>query len=308
MKFKRIIIIHPGKANYPEVRAYKNFFRKSYEISVIRKDELKATSFSRDTILWFIMGFYPKKYSAGFIIHDYRSLSVGLFPRLKDMIKKYFNSKPNLRIFLNENIARQMNFKDNVPKVFIDMGVPDEIEKYIIHREYESSLTYKYDFIYVGEISKERESHKMIEKFLKKYGEKKTFLLVGNAEYDIKQKFKKHSNIFFTGRVPQEKVFEFIKEAEFCVNFIPNKYPYYYQTSTKLLEYAALRKKIISSNIKSNIITAKKYNIKTLFVNDFEFPSENVLIKIAPNTNFDFKKIKWSELIKNSGIRNFIEI
>jgi hypothetical protein len=307
MKYRKIFIIHNGKANYPEIQAYKNYFGNKYEVKDITIKELKRNkkihnTIDEYTILWYIMGFYPKKIKAGFVIHDYRSLSIGKFAKFKNFIKKVFNQKSNLRIFLNEYVANEFKFKDNIPFIFLDMGVPD----YIFEIKKDPNIEEKYDFIYVGEISKERESDKMIINFVKKYGTSKTLLLVGKYEKFIYEKFYSYHNIIFTGKIEQKEVFKLIRLSKYCLNFIPNKYPYDYQTSTKLLEYAALGKKIISTLTKANIQVAKKYKINTLFVNNFEFPEENELKKIKPNIHINAKLFSWENIIKSSGIERYL--
>ena len=91
-----IIFIHEGKANYPEIPAYKEYFADKYAIKELQSGDLNPKNDCSHSVLWYLMGFYPKKINAAFIIHDYRSLSVGKYGWLKDKIKRNFNHKPKL--------------------------------------------------------------------------------------------------------------------------------------------------------------------------------------------------------------------
>ncbi|GIU00845.1 hypothetical protein TSL6_13510 [Sulfurovum sp. TSL6] len=294
---KTIFYVYSNKAYYPELEAYRDYFSDMFHVEIIEKKNLKQKKYDKNTILWFIMGFYPERYNAGLIIHDYRSLSVGMFPKIKNFLKKYINQQPNIRIFLNETIANEMNFKDKVPEIFIDMGVPEKILK----NKETNKNSYQFDFIYVGDISFERETDKLIEKFQKKH-QKKTLMLVGTYEELIFKEYHTYENVFFTGRLPQYEVFNMIQKSEFALNFIPNKYPYSFQTSTKLLEYASLGKKIITSFTQANKITLEKYKINSLIVDDYNFPDENELKKIVDNNAFEVSTVLWKKIIEESNI------
>ncbi len=299
---KKIIFIYSDKANYPELKAYKEYFSKYFSVKTIEKKDLQKREYDNDTILWFIMGFYPERYKAGCIIHDYRSLSVGRHPKIKNLIKKYLNQQPHARIFLNSIISKEMSFSDRKPEFFIDMGVPKSIIDYCNMENKELN----YDFIYVGDVSFERESHILIENFIKAYGDRKNIALVGSYERSLYSKYSKYQNIHFFGRVPQEKVFELISKADICVNFIPNKYPYTFQTSTKLLEYAAMKKKIISNKTPSILESLQKYSINSLLVDGYKFPSIQELSKLSDNSHFKSDKILWEKIIEESGIEYFL--
>ena len=299
--FKKLFFIYNNKANYPELNAYAKYFKKYFDIELIEKKDLKTRTFDNKTILWFLMGFFPEKYKAGCIIHDYRSLSVGKLPRLKNWLKKTFNQKPDARIFLNQYICNELGFNDSIPYFFIDMGIPSEMIK-----STETTSDIIHDFIYVGDISKERESDHMIQEFLKQYGTNKSFMVVGSYDISIYNKFKKYPNIKFTGRVPQFKVFELIKQSNICVNFIPKKYPYPFQTSTKLLEYAAMKKRILSTKTPAIEKHLHDLNIKAYLVDDYFFPPYDTLIKTAENSSFNVINITWDTLIKESKIEKFL--
>jgi len=297
-----IIFVHPDKSYLPELEGYKSYFEKKYKVCIVTYNELKYKKIGKGIILWFFMGFYPRKYQADFIVHDYRSLSVGMFPKVKDWIKKYFNHKPDLRIFLNKDVCRTLGFNDKVPFVYIDMGVPGYIKDVICLKER------LYDFVYVGEISKRRKIDLMLRNFIKEYGDRKTIILVGDAESSIKKEFSSYRNIIFTGKLSHKETLCIIAMSEIGVSFVPELYPYSLQTATKMLEYASLQKKIIASKTNSNIKTAEKYKIKVFFVDNYSFPSLPSLQSIPDNINFDYKKYTWNKIIEQSGLGSYIEV
>ena len=47
-----------------------------------------------------------------------------------------------------------------------------------------------------------------------------------------------------------KEVPQIASQAEYAINYIPDKYPYNLQTSTKLLEYVAMNLKIVTTNYK----------------------------------------------------------
>ena len=63
----------------------------------------------------------------------------------KDFIKKYFNFKPNLRIFNSKLIKDKMKYNDNVPFIIRSQGV---LKKFFQKR----SKKFIYDFLYTGSI------------------------------------------------------------------------------------------------------------------------------------------------------------
>jgi hypothetical protein len=104
----------------------------------------------------------------------------------------------------------------------------------------------KYDFVYVGEVSKKRS----IDRFLKAFEAypQHTLCLVGQTDKAIFERYKNFSNITFKGKVPYKDVANILPKATYGLNLIPIKYPYTVQTSTKLLEYLAMGLKVITTD------------------------------------------------------------
>jgi len=305
---RKIFFVHINKAHLPEVEAYSSFF-SSYgydKIEILYSDLLKIDKkILKDNILWYFMGFYPFKLEASLVIHDYRSLSVGNFAKFKNFIKKLFNHKPDIRIFLNSSVKKEFNFCDNVPSLEIDMGIPESIKKYV-----NLEIEKEYDFIYVGVINYDRKINKMIEGFLESYGNKKKILLAGMYEPKIKEEFSHYNNVIFYGRVEQEKVFELIKKSQYSICTIPNKYPYNLQTPTKLLEYLALKSKVIANKNPMIINVLKKTNnLEKVYLmnNEYDFPSFQEL-SFLQETCLNIEEYLWEGILKKSGILECLDI
>jgi len=269
---KKILCIHPGVAYLPEIEAYKKYFMR-YDIEFIDcvKDLNNKFDETKYDILWYMMGFYFKKNNKP-KVHDYASLSTGKYPFIKDMIKKFFNVKPNLRLFLNDSIKNIYKFNDNVPYLIRDMGVDE-----IFFKDY--NIVKKYDFVYVGSIAPERKTSVLLRKFaqeLKNY----TLLVIGKVPYEIYKNYRSVDNIIFTGKVDYKEVPQMALQAKYAINMVPDIYPFNIQTSTKLLEYCALNLKVITTSYK--------------WVNEFEDRYNARFFKVNENLdNFDIKKIEF---------------
>lgn len=268
---KKILCIHSGLSYLPEIEAYKKYF-KLYSIEFI--DSYKDLNNNYDEndfdLLWYMMGTDFKKTNKP-KIHDYASLSTGKYIFIKNKIKKYFNQKPEFRLFLNIDIKNNFNFNDDIPFLIRDMGVDDiffqkqEIEK-------------KYDFVYLGAITYDRNIPKLFDKF-KNDLKNNTLLVIGEVPKDIYIKYKDFDNIIFTGKIPYHDVPRIVSQAEYGVNMIPDVHPFNIQTSTKLIEYCALGLKVITTDY--------------YWIKEFEFRYEADFFKIDENlSKLDIKKIE----------------
>lgn len=237
---KNILLLSSGKAYLPEIEAYKKYLGNE-EYQFIDSRELDVINFKEFDLIWKFMGTDFLKNTNVPVIHEYASLSTGRFAKAKNCIKKAFNIRPELRIFLNKNVKEEFNFNDGVPYVYRDMGVDD---CFFIKNDNKN-----YDFVYVGEMSVERGITKILEKFAKDLNTQ-SLLMVGEPEKLIYEKYKNFKNIIFTGRVRYKEVPQIASQAEYAINYIPDKYPYNLQTSTKLLEYVAMNLKIVTTNYK----------------------------------------------------------
>lgn len=288
-------MLSSGKAILPEIEAYKKYIK---DFMIIDSRSLDNVDFNEFDLIWKFMGtdFSLKKEIP--LIHEYASLSTGKFAKIKDKIKRIYNVKPQLRLFLNENVKNGFAFNDNIPYIYRDMGVD---ESFFLKNELKN-----YDFVYVGSMSSDREIVKILEKFAKDL-KTSSILLIGEPEKALYETYKKFSNIIFTGKLKYKDVPSVASQAKYAINYIPNKYPYNLQTSTKLLEYVAMD---------LNIITTNYY-----WINEFEKQRKMKFFKISDNLdeltiekvkcfqfiNNDISDLKWKFIITKSGINEIIK-
>lgn len=294
-----LFILHTGKANYPDIDAYRNYFSEKYDVLDGTLDEYEKIDNKSSVILWCIMGFFSKKPEAKFIIHDYRSLSVGRFLVIKDKIKKLFNYKPDLRIFLNDTVRDVMGFVDEVPHTTLDMGVPE----WIFNIQARTEIIGKY--CYIGAMSYERQFDKVIDSFLKNKKEGDTFVLVGQPEQKLLEQYKSEKSLIFTGKVSQKEALEIVKSCEFAVCYFPYHRPHCYQTPTKLLEYAALGVNIICNDSPSNIRTLEKLKIDAVVTGSNIFDSLLLSKTVYSKVNLH-EELVWENVIHGSKVESYI--
>jgi glycosyltransferase involved in cell wall biosynthesis len=238
----KILFIRSESAFLPEVDAYLDYFNNIEEFKAYDSSKIKVYKLEDFDVIWEYKGIGGiKKNKDQILVHEYASLSTGSFAKLKNYIKSKFNSKPDLRIFLNVNVKEGFRFNDDVDFCFRDMG----IEKQFI---LQSAIQKEYDFVYVGSICKSRGMDKFLKVFTSQDNGK--LCLIGNVDDEIYKHYKDNGNLIFTGKVPYFEVPKIATKANYGINFIPDKYPFNIQTSTKLLEYLALGLKVVTTDYK----------------------------------------------------------
>lgn len=293
-----ILILHPAKANLPELQAYSNYFSEVYNVTI-------STDYTQDIskfdIIWIIMGTksIKKRRRDQILIHEYASLSTGKFPRAKNFIKKVIVNRPDIRIFLNEFVKKEMGFKDNIEYCFRDMG----ISKLFLDKEFTYPI--KYDFVYVGDISKERKMDIFLKNFIVRHNTK--LLLVGNYDIDIYNNFVKYDNLTFAGKVPYDNVPQKILQARYAINFIPNEYPYNLQTSTKLQEYIALGMNVITTDGEWVRSFEKENDCKFFYMNIDGYSFDDGYKSFEYKSFLNGSDYLWESVLEESGILKTIE-
>lgn len=239
---KKILFLTPQRVYLPEVSAYLEYFNSQNEfIAVSETKDNKSVDISKYDVLWEFKGFRGVKQNGNqILIHEYPSLSTGRNYKVKNFIKSKFDYRPDMRVFLNHYVKSKLNFSDDKPYVFRDMGV-DEIFFEARNIEYKK----EYDFVYIGSMDKSRELFKLLQNFV---GTERTILLIGEPDIDLYKSFKDYNNIIFTGRVTYNSVPRLASKASYGINYIPNVHPFNLQTSTKLLEYLALGLKVVTTD------------------------------------------------------------
>ncbi len=277
----KITFIYPKKAYLPELEGYRDYFKKKgFEVG------------ENGGVYWYFMGFYLTRPKDKIVIHDYRSLSLQPHALLKDWAKMQFNSVPDLRIFLNEFVKGVLDFEDNVPYKIIDMGVNKEFLN--VKRK-----TPEWDFVYVGSLDKEREVITWLETF-EKYGKGKKLLVIGKADENLKKRFP---SVDFYGYVPYKEVPDLLARCETGLAFVPEKYPYVFQTPTKLLEYASVGLKIVANRTPAIEMLSQKYNLEIAWSQ----AREN-WVDLKARENKKAKVPIWEELLENSRIIEWLEL
>lgn len=302
----QIFILHPGKANYPEIDAYTKYFvRNDCKVTSGTLDDYKKVKNPEEYVLWCIMGFYPRIPAAKYVIHDYRSLSVGRNSALKDSIKKSFQPRPDLRIFQNDSMSAVMGFRDGVDTVFLPMGVPDWI--FTTEADRNQALP-SGTYCYLGEITRERGFVGFIRDFLAAKRNSDTLVLIGPVEKEISDAYLRSPGILFTGRLAQRDALAVVRNCEIAISTIPYKRPYDVQTPTKLLEYAALGKRIICNDSPSNLNAAAKFGIQCKVTGPDVFSSicnfhGDMVPKNDPST---LLHLRWTDIIAASGVERYL--
>lgn len=220
----------------PESYAYEKYLTKLGHI--VERDHFLNPN--NDINLYF-MGtkyFWEKKKGIAKEIHEYQSLSTPPYPHFKNLIKNIVNKKPEGRIFLNKVILNEMNFNDDIPFIYRDMGVDNELFQ-------KPNKNPKYDVIYCGSISGRKGLVEVLLNISKTY----SVIVIGNISKEEK-KILDIKNITLMGKITREDLPAFYREARFGLNFTPDIYPYNIQTSTKTLEYLASGLGVISNKYK----------------------------------------------------------
>jgi len=299
----KIYFIHEGKEAYPEIAAYRKFFADRFATQEVHPAEVDHLPDLATSICWFIMGFHRSRPKAALVVHDYRSLSIGRTAALKDLMKRFMNAKPDIRIFQNQDMQKALGVRDAVPTVFLPMGVPE----FILDARLSERPRPTNDFCYIGVMSMERQSYLMIDSFLKRFGHHKTFHLYGAPEEKIVQKYQAYPNVIFMGRKTQPEVFHALQNVRVAVNYFPNHNPHKLQTPTKLLEYAALGLRILCNEQPQSRAVAAAHNLSCHWgaAQDM-FASVPDDLNWMDNRAFDPHALLWPAVIEKSGIAALI--
>lgn len=290
---KKILFLHQGKAYLPELLLYKTFFT---EYAFFDCRELPEYDWTEFDLIWQFMGVDFRFFKVPAIprIHEYVSLSVGRGAQWKDIVKRYLNARPSLRIFLHEGIRTQYGFQDGVPYCYRDMGVHERF----FHRE---KTAKQYDFVYVGHMGAERGFSKVLH-FFSRHPEK-SLLLIGTPDEALYSSYRRYRNLIFAGRVPYEEVPPLARQAEYALNYIPNVYPYHIQTSTKLLEYVAMDLKIVTTAYAWVNAFEKRRKMKFYKIREDFSDMDWEKLRTFPFCNTSVEDLQWHHILEHSGIR-----
>ena len=276
----------------PEAYAYEKYLKElGYQVQL--DYELDPNN---DVNIYFMgtRSFWRKEKRRAIEIHEYQSLSTPPYARLKNFTKKIINKKPSGRIFLNDFVHHDLNFNDNIPYIYRDMGVDEAL----FQSPSENPL---YDILYCGSIAGR---NGLIDVMLR-LAENYKVVVVGQVS-DLESSLLKHENITILGRVERRDLPEIYRNSRFGLNFTPDLYPYNIQTSTKTLEYLASGLGVISN----------KYKWSEQFFNEIDYQpiwldgsdslkniKNNTIIAVSPPS---IQKYAWNNILSDSNFDGFL--
>jgi hypothetical protein len=297
-----IRFVHEGKAAYPDVAAFKAYFEGPYRTFECSPATAAAAEDLERTACWYMMGFYPKKLSCALTIHDYRSLSVGRFRRGKDRLKRLLNADPDIRIFQNDAIRRALGFPEDSRTYYLPMGVP---QLFIDSRNLVAEPAC--DFIYIGSMLAERRCELMLDSFIKRFGDTRTFDLYGQPNAELQARYAGHLNIRFKGLVAQDRLPAILKAARVGVCYFPLHYPHVLQTPTKLMEYGALGMRILANEHPQSRLTAQQYSLTCRWGDPADlFAGIPDALDWLDNHEAGADAMAWSSVIAESGMEQVL--
>ncbi|EPL6455566.1 glycosyltransferase [Providencia rettgeri] len=292
-----IFFIYDKKSYLPEIFAYEKHCKENSISYKIVDSSFDFKKINEPHIKWTFMGLDLKKNKNSFIVHEYLSLSIGRFKKTKNYIKKYLSTKPDIQIFLNETIRNTFHI-NGIPYTIRDMGIDDAFFKNTI------GINKEYDFCYCGSMDKSREIDKLLDLFTSGVFKNNTILLLGSAPKDLTNKYH-NENIHFHGKVDYTDVPRILSKAKCAINYIPNKYPFNIQTSTKFLEYLALGLPVISTKYHWVDKFQEKNKFSCSYLHELTELSITTLIN-SKYTAPDMSEFKWKNIIKNSKVFDIV--
>lgn len=289
----KIFFVSSERAILPEIVAYRDFFTKrGWVCENIKYSALKKIK-DEYHIVWIFMGLNLIRPKNKIVVHEYSSLSVGRFPKLKNFLKKILNCKPDVRVFQNRDVEKEMNFKDKIPSFYRDMAVSNGFG-------IEHSNNKEFDFIYCGAINNERRLDTVLDEFI--LNKRKNIVVLGKIPKEYYEKYGSYKNINLVGEVDYSNIPQYLRKSRVGINIIEDKYPYNIQTSTKILEYLSCGLGVYT--------TCNNWCLKYEESNDVKFSYFKIgLFDVNVECYFDSKvKIRnWEDVINASKIDKYLE-
>ena len=289
-KIMKVAICLRPSAYLPEAYAYQSYLNsKNVEVELVNDDYYGNDI---DIKLNFLGFSFFSNYKRSFKqIHEYGSLSTPPFSFLKDEVKKYFNSTPDARIFLNPRVHEKFNFINDRPFMYRDMG----IDKLFFCSNNAKKV---YDVVYCG-----GERIGLMENIdnLLKFGLK--IIVVGSFSASFNNHYRNVSNITFTGKLNRVDISKIYQISVAGLNYTPNIFPYNIQTSTKTLEYCAAGLNIISNQYEWVDQFVRSYNSKFLWIQNIKSRSD---IESFNYITPDVSNLEWDYLLDKLEFDKFL--
>lgn len=297
MKTMKIGITLKQTAYTPEAFAYEKYLQsKGHSVQLDFAESLNADN---DINIYF-MGtrpFWKPKIGSAIEIHEYQSLSVPPYSRLKDIIKKVINKKPQGRIFLNNIVKTDLNFTDNCPYITRDMGVDDAF-----FSSMQESGEKEYDIVYSGTIDARIGLVNMLH-VLAMQGY--SILVIGDISIDSQKYLESTNNVRCMGKVAYQDLPALYRKAIYGLNYTPDIYPFNVQTSTKTLEYLASGLKLISNRYDWIERFCIKHHYSPIWLEGLIDGQELVDINLN-NNRPNMEEYRWSSILENAQFDEFL--
>ncbi len=296
-----IRFIHKGEAFLPEIGAYQRFFSSKGVATEIFRDN--RGSKQKPGVEWYFMGtdFTAKK--PGVVkIHEYTSASIPPFAGAKNKFKKYFNTRPDFRLYLNNYVQTCLDFDDGVPFGYRDMGI------YSADFFPDGTINAKpYDFVYCGDLSAARKIKSLLAIFATGLMRSQTILIIGRDYKALQAEFAAAANITFQGPFLHQQIPAALQQAHYAINFIPDNAPFHRQTSTKLLEYLACKIPVITTDYPWMKNFEKQYGGSYFYL---QKDLSNLSWQNIQSFDFSFPDLttwSWENKILQSGVWEYIQ-
>lgn len=295
-----ILFVRTDRVYLPEVQAYKAWLarhRPGVEVFESTQDT-GGRSVGDFDVVWHFMGLD----AAGrgrFVVHEYNSLSTAPFARVKNMVKRAVNARPDRRVFLSPAVRDGFGFRDGVGAALRDMGVDPQFFAAA------GENTKEWDFILAGGLNRGPAIARALDLFTGPLREM-SVVLVGDAPDNLAARYRGRENIVFHGRAAYADVPGLMARARYGLNIMPDRYPFNVQTATKVLEYCAAGLPVVSTDYR----WARRFERET-GARFFKLEAGFSGVSPAAIRGFDFAvppmaHLSWERVIGDSGIFSFL--
>jgi len=247
--------------------------------------------------------------TSGYLPRIFRPIS----KRIVAFIEKRLMKKVKGFIFITE--ALYDLYKNNLPKNYEYTIIPSGINTSIFFKEKESvnlrkKLNLKEDTIiigYIGSLEKQRELDVLATYFKIALEEIPNIILVfigeGSGRKNIENIIKDNNlenKIFILPPVSHEEIGNWINAFDICVSHLPDIFIYHPSFPLKILEYAALNKPVIASDMQPHRDFHKKYSKCYLYSDpeSFILRIKEVIKNDNDQNKFDVNEYSWKNLAK----------
>lgn len=282
----KIALYETGKAWLPEIPAYKEHFEaKGCAVEIVPPGGRPSTI---PDVEWRFPGLgCGRLFPNSVLIHDYPGSSASRFGAIRDAIKRRLNAKPNLRLFLNEQVRDRLGFRDGVPHLLRPMGV---LRNFFDTAQTTPHEERPYDFIYVGGFRGRPEAQEAIRALSKSEESWKIFVVGVSPEEEPPLR-----DVTFIAPIPYAAVPGKLAQARYGLVLTPNRPPYNDQDSTKCLEYAAAGLKLIAFDGPWIRRFAAQRHANIFFLEE-GLPTRRTLEERGCNT-VDVSDLEWNRLL-----------